>query len=135
MQRTILITGCSSGIGAALAREFAKRGHRVYATARRREALAPLEAEGIHGLALDVNDDASIAAAFAKPFRSRWIFDVEVLARYLAQPVPPGGQPRRARIYELAVPAWHDVPGSKLRWFDFVRSFFELARIRHDSRG
>ena len=62
MQKTILITGCSSGIGAALAREFGKRGHRVYATARRAEALAALEAEGIRGLALDVNDDASIAA-------------------------------------------------------------------------
>jgi NAD(P)-dependent dehydrogenase (short-subunit alcohol dehydrogenase family) len=64
MQKTILITGCSSGIGAALAREFGKRGHRVYATARRRESLAPLEADGIHGLAMDVNDDSSIAAAF-----------------------------------------------------------------------
>ena len=63
MQRTILITGCSSGIGAALAREFHRRGHRVYATARRRETLAPLEADGIHALALDVNDDASIEAA------------------------------------------------------------------------
>jgi NAD(P)-dependent dehydrogenase (short-subunit alcohol dehydrogenase family) len=64
MQKTILITGCSSGIGAALAREFAKRGHRVYATARRAEALAVLEADGIRGLALDVNDDSSIAGAF-----------------------------------------------------------------------
>jgi NAD(P)-dependent dehydrogenase (short-subunit alcohol dehydrogenase family) len=63
MQRTILITGCSSGIGAALAREFHRRGHRVYATARRRETLVPLEADGIRALALDVNDDASIAAA------------------------------------------------------------------------
>jgi NAD(P)-dependent dehydrogenase (short-subunit alcohol dehydrogenase family) len=64
MQKTILITGCSSGIGAALAREFKKRGHRVYATARRSEGLASLEADGIHGLALDVNDDSSIAGAF-----------------------------------------------------------------------
>ena len=63
MQKTILITGCSSGIGAALAREFAKRGHRVYATARRAEALAALEFEGIRGLVLDVNDDSSIARA------------------------------------------------------------------------
>ena len=65
MQKTILITGCSSGIGAALAREFGKRGHRVYATARRAEALAALEADGIHGLVLDVNDDASITQALA----------------------------------------------------------------------
>jgi NAD(P)-dependent dehydrogenase (short-subunit alcohol dehydrogenase family) len=63
MQKVILITGCSSGIGAALALEFHRHGHRVYATARRREALAPLEAVGIRGLALDVTDDASIAAA------------------------------------------------------------------------
>jgi NAD(P)-dependent dehydrogenase (short-subunit alcohol dehydrogenase family) len=63
MQKTILITGCSSGIGAALAREFAKRGHRVYATARRLEALSALQAGGIQALALDVNDDASIASA------------------------------------------------------------------------
>jgi NAD(P)-dependent dehydrogenase (short-subunit alcohol dehydrogenase family) len=63
MQKTVLITGCSSGIGAALAREFGKRGHRVYATARRAESLAALEAEGIRGLTLDVNDDSSIARA------------------------------------------------------------------------
>jgi NAD(P)-dependent dehydrogenase (short-subunit alcohol dehydrogenase family) len=65
MQKTILITGCSSGIGAALAHEFSKRGHRVYATARRAESLAALEAAGIRCLELDVNDDASIARALA----------------------------------------------------------------------
>ena len=63
MQKVVLITGCSSGIGLALAREFGRRGHRVYATARRPESLATLGAEGIRTLALDVNDDASIAAA------------------------------------------------------------------------
>lgn len=78
MQRTILITGCSSGIGAALAREFHRRGHRVYATARRRETLAPLEADGIRALALDVNDDASIAEALEAVMREAGHLDLLV---------------------------------------------------------
>jgi NAD(P)-dependent dehydrogenase (short-subunit alcohol dehydrogenase family) len=78
MRKTILITGCSSGIGAALAREFARRGHRVYATARRRESLVALEADGVHGLALDVNDDASIAAAFERVTREAGHLDLLV---------------------------------------------------------
>lgn len=63
--KTILITGCSSGIGAALAQEFHKRGHRVFASARRIESLSALAALGLRTLALDVNDDASIAIALA----------------------------------------------------------------------
>lgn len=66
MQRTILITGCSSGIGAALAVEFQRRGHCVYATARRLETLAPLHTQGIATHSLDVNDDASIAAVMSR---------------------------------------------------------------------
>jgi NAD(P)-dependent dehydrogenase (short-subunit alcohol dehydrogenase family) len=66
MQRTVLITGCSSGIGAALAAELQRRGNRVYATARRPDTLAPLAAKGLSTLALDVNDDVSIAAAMAR---------------------------------------------------------------------
>lgn len=65
MQKTIFITGCSSGIGAAMAQEFHRRGYLVYATARRVESLAKLSEQGIRTLSLDVNDDASIAAAFA----------------------------------------------------------------------
>ena len=62
-QSVILITGCSSGIGAALAEEFHQRGHTVYATARRLETLAPLAVRGMRTLALDVTDANSIAAA------------------------------------------------------------------------
>jgi NAD(P)-dependent dehydrogenase (short-subunit alcohol dehydrogenase family) len=65
MHRTIVITGCSSGIGAALALEFHRRGQTVFATARRPETLAPLAAQGLRTLVIDVDDDASIAAAAA----------------------------------------------------------------------
>ena len=72
----------------------------------------------------------AVAEAFAAPFHSAWIFDVEVLARYLALPIGPGEPARQARIYELPVAKWHHVPGSKLRWTDFVRAMAELAVIR-----
>lgn len=61
--RVVLITGCSSGIGAASARAFHARGHAVYATARRLESLSGLADDGIATLALDVLDDDSMRAA------------------------------------------------------------------------
>ena len=66
MHRTVLITGCSSGIGAALAAELHRRGNRVYATARQEATLAPLAALGLDTAALDVDDDASIAAVMTR---------------------------------------------------------------------
>ncbi len=61
--KAVLITGCSSGIGHATASLLAREGWTVYATARRLESLAELEAEGCKALALDVTDEASMAAA------------------------------------------------------------------------
>lgn len=61
---TILITGCSpGGTGAALAEVFHRAGHHVYATGRNADKLAPLAAQGLVTLALDVTSAASIAAA------------------------------------------------------------------------
>jgi glycosyltransferase involved in cell wall biosynthesis len=77
----------------------------------------------------------ALGRVLSAPFRSRWIFDVEVLARYIALPVDDGGTPRRSRIYELTVPAWHDVPGSKLKASDFIRSVAELVAIWRDRRA
>jgi NAD(P)-dependent dehydrogenase (short-subunit alcohol dehydrogenase family) len=59
----VLITGCSSGIGHATAERLAARGFTVYATARRVEAIADLEARGCRVLALDVTDEDSMQAA------------------------------------------------------------------------
>jgi Short-chain alcohol dehydrogenase of unknown specificity len=59
----ILISGCSSGIGAATAAALVRAGHTVYATARQVETLADLEALGAHPLALDVTSEDSMLAA------------------------------------------------------------------------
>jgi NAD(P)-dependent dehydrogenase (short-subunit alcohol dehydrogenase family) len=61
--RTVLITGCSTGIGRACAERLARAGHTVYATARRPESIEDLRAAGCRTLALDVTDEASMAAA------------------------------------------------------------------------
>lgn len=60
---SILITGCSTGIGACVARGLSARGWRVFATARNPEDVERLQAEGLESLLLDLNDSASIHAA------------------------------------------------------------------------
>lgn len=61
--RTVLITGCSTGIGLASARMMKARGWRVFATARTPADLARLERdEGVEALHLELEDPAAIAA-------------------------------------------------------------------------
>lgn len=63
-QRSVLITGCSSGIGLAAAQTMRDRGWRVFATARAPEDLARLKDEvGVESLYLDYTQPESIAAA------------------------------------------------------------------------
>lgn len=62
----VLITGCSSGLGRAMAIEFAKQGHTVFATARRAEDIQDLASEKLTPLQLDVTNAASIAAILEK---------------------------------------------------------------------
>jgi short-subunit dehydrogenase len=76
--RTVLVTGCSTGIGRALARELKARGHRPFATARRVESIADLAADGIETLRLDVNDSASIEGAVAAVIERAGAIDVLV---------------------------------------------------------
>ncbi len=70
-----------------------------------------------------------LRAVLAEPFQSRWIFDVEILARFmdLHRATP---NLMRTLIYEYPLPSWRDVAGSKVHPLDFFRAFGELLHIR-----
>jgi len=63
-QKTVLITGCSSGIGYCVAAGLKQRGYRVIATARRAESVEQLKAEGFESLQLDLAQSESVQQAF-----------------------------------------------------------------------
>ncbi|HIE56305.1 MAG TPA: SDR family NAD(P)-dependent oxidoreductase, partial [Chromatiaceae bacterium] len=64
LQRSILVTGCSSGIGHHVAHGLARRGYRVFATARTKEDVKRLAREGLRdSLQLDLDDSHSIQQA------------------------------------------------------------------------
>lgn len=69
MKKTILITGCSSGIGYCAAKGLQERGYRVFATARKRSSVEKLLAEGLESFRLDLNDSNSIHFAFEEVMR------------------------------------------------------------------
>ncbi|XSG85718.1 MAG: SDR family NAD(P)-dependent oxidoreductase [Methylohalobius sp. ZOD2] len=60
---TILITGCSSGIGYVTAQGLKERGYQVFASARKSEDVERLKAEGFEAVQLDLDDSASIQTA------------------------------------------------------------------------
>jgi len=62
-ERSILITGCSSGIGRCVAEGLQQRGYRVFATARKAEDVADLQSRGLESLQLDLDHPASIRQA------------------------------------------------------------------------
>jgi len=73
-----------------------------------------------------VNGETSVL--FAEPFCSRWVFDVEIIARFIRQ--------RRyemesvqASIYEFPLPEWRDVAGSRVKPGDFLKAFFDVVKI------
>ena len=68
-ERSILITGCSSGIGLDAARGLKARGWRVFATCRQEADCERLRGEGLESFRLDYADEASIAEAVAEALR------------------------------------------------------------------
>jgi len=69
-----------------------------------------------------------LRSLFADPFVSRWIFDVEIIARFMHLPAG-GSQPPEQSIYEYPLPYWKDVDGSKVKPFDFIKALADLYRI------
>ena len=68
-RKSILVTGCSSGIGLCVAQGLHARGYRVFATARKAEDVARLESMGLEALALDLDDSNSINSAVDEVLR------------------------------------------------------------------
>ncbi len=76
--QVVLVTGCSTGIGRALALELHSRGHRTVATARNPDVLSDLASRGVQTLRLDVNDVGSIHAAVERVLATHGRIDVLV---------------------------------------------------------
>ncbi len=66
MQKAVLITGCSSGIGLVAAQDLQNRGYRVLAACRKAADLEHLQQLGFETIELDLDDKTSVARAAAK---------------------------------------------------------------------
>jgi len=69
-------------------------------------------------------------ALFRDPFQSRWIFDVEVIARLIACHTGNAGLPASKVIWEYPLHRWRDFEGSNVRPRDYLRALYDLRRIR-----
>ncbi|MFI8744882.1 SDR family oxidoreductase [Pseudomonas sp. NPDC077186] len=119
-QPSVLITGCSSGIGRALADAFKAGGYAVWATARKENDLTALEQAGFNAVQLDVNDGQALQQLSAR--LSEEIGGLDVLinnAGYGAMgPLLDGGVEAMQRQFETNV---FSIVG-------VTRAFFPLLR-------
>ena len=93
--KRVWLVGASSGIGAALAQELARRGAKVALSARNAEKLQALNIAGALILPCDATDVVSLAAARDKILLAWWGIDLVI---YLAGDY----QPMRADRFDLA---------------------------------
>lgn len=116
-ERVCVVTGASSGIGAAVARRFASEGARVVLGARDETALAAVakECKDAFALPLDVTDAASVAA-FAGAVRDRY-GNVDVL-------VSNAGVGEWSKVQDTTVEAWDRVMATNLRGAFLVAKAF-----------
>ncbi|MFJ2449473.1 short-chain dehydrogenase [Pseudomonas sp. S04] len=100
-----LITGCSSGIGRALADVFKQAGYQVWATARKAEDVTTLAAAGFTAVQLDVNDGPALEQLSEQINQQHGGLDVLINnAGYGAMgPLLDGGVPAMQRQFETNV--------------------------------
>jgi hypothetical protein len=67
---------------------------------------------------------------FEKPFLSRWLFDIEILARIEEAAAEGLVRPALESVYEEPLVVWTDEPGSKVKAWDFVRALRDLRRFK-----
>jgi len=127
--RTVLITGASAGIGAALAREFARRGARLLLVARRRERLealaAELRASGTQVCVAegDVTRDGDVARSLGM-MPSEWSLDIVVAN---------AGFGVAGAIQDLAVEDYRRQYETNV--FGVLRTFYETHAALRAARG
>jgi NAD(P)-dependent dehydrogenase (short-subunit alcohol dehydrogenase family) len=110
--KSVLITGCSSGIGLDAARTLAARGWRVFATCRQEGDCVRLRDEGLESFRLDYADEASITAAVATVLeRTGGTLDALFNNGAFACPGAVEDLPRGAlrEIFEVNLFGYHDL--------------------------
>lgn len=110
--RSVLITGCSSGIGLDAARSLKARGWRVFATCRQEADCVRLRDEGLESFRLDYADEDSIAAALAEALsRTGGTLDALYNNGAFACPGAAEDLPRGAlrEIFEVNLFGYHDL--------------------------
>lgn len=112
MKRSILITGCSSGIGYDAAHGMRAAGWRVFAACRREEDCARLKAEGFESPRIDYSDEASLESGLAEVLAATG-GTLDALFNNGAYACPGAAEdlPRGAlrEIFEANVFGWHDL--------------------------
>ncbi len=128
MERVVLVTGASSGIGEAIAREYASRGARVALVARRVERLeqlaAELGAERALAVAADVRDEGSLHEATARVLERFGHLDVVVAN---------AGIPMNGRLERLTVADYQRQ--LDVNTFGVLRTIYATLEALKASRG
>lgn len=109
-------------LGRSISRKASRHySGRVFATAASLVLALPVYDTQCGAKLLRVSERSR--SLFERPFGSRWIFDVELFARYLST------YGSREGLYELPLLRWTDIGESKVKWQDFVRAGAEMASI------